>query len=522
MCAIAKRLALAAFLACAASMAQAQTLKMMKSLDAPHFDAHRTTWAPTADVTNMILDTLVALDWDGRTVIPYLATSWTISEDGKTYTFKLRDDVQFCSGKKFTSADVVYSFKRLLDPATKAPLKWRAGNVKELRAPDPFTVEYELNEPYSDLMLNFASFSMAIHNKDSVEKHGKDYGTQAIDGTGPWCFESWKPRTETVLRRHDAYKWGPSMYKNKGPVKFEKLVITIVPEDSSRVAAMLSGNFDITHNMPLQFMDQIRRAPMLVVQEAKPMHLLNYFGFKTNRPLVADPRVREAMSIAINRGDIVKSIMQGNAEPAYTFVDPEALDFDKGGTPIKEDIGRAKKLLDEAGWKMGPDGFRYKDGVKLQPKVYFTAVSYGPRVSEAIQGYMRQIGVDWNIIGFDSTIAPAKMAELDYELWTVTYSYLSAGDMMNYYFDSSNIPVPNRMFWNDPQTDEWLKLGRSALTETDRAKYYGLAQRRVMENHLWIPVMNVGLHMVTNKRLKGGRPHMIHQNVFYKGLDYSY
>src|SRR5918995_3988366 len=97
--AVAKRLALAAFLACAASAAQSQTLKMMKSLDAPHFDGHRTTWAPTADVTNMILDTLVALDWDGRTVIPYLATSWTISEDGKTYTFKLRDDVQFCSGK---------------------------------------------------------------------------------------------------------------------------------------------------------------------------------------------------------------------------------------------------------------------------------------------------------------------------------------------------------------------------------------------------------------------------------------
>jgi peptide/nickel transport system substrate-binding protein len=200
---IAKGLA-AAILVCAASTAHAQTLKVMKSLDAPHFDGHRTTWAPTADITNMILDTLVALDWDGRSVIPYLAKSWTISEDGKTYTFKLRDDVQFCSGKKFTSADVVYSFKRLLDPATKAPLKWRAGNVKELRAPDPTTVEYELNEPYSDLMLNFASFSMAIHNQESVEKLGKDYGVQGIDGTGPWCFESWKPRTETVLKRHDA------------------------------------------------------------------------------------------------------------------------------------------------------------------------------------------------------------------------------------------------------------------------------------------------------------------------------
>jgi len=167
-------------LACVASTAPAQTLKVMKSLDAPHFDAHRTTWAPAADIDNMILDTLVALDWDGRTVIPYLAKSWTISEDGKTYTFKLRDDVTFCSGKKFTSADVVYSFRRLLDPATKAPLKWRAGNVKDLRTPDPYTVEYELNEPYSDLMLNLATFTMAVHNKESIEKHGKDYGTQCV------------------------------------------------------------------------------------------------------------------------------------------------------------------------------------------------------------------------------------------------------------------------------------------------------------------------------------------------------
>ena len=169
----------------AAPMAEAQTLRMMKSLDAPHYDGQRTTWSPTSDIVNMFQDTLVAMDWDGKTAIPYLAKSWTVSPDGKLYTFKLRDDVSFCSGKKFTSADVVYSFKRLLDPATKAPLKWRAGNVKDLRAPDPYTVEYELNEPYSDLMLNFASFSMAIHNQESVEKHGKDYGTQAIDGTGP-------------------------------------------------------------------------------------------------------------------------------------------------------------------------------------------------------------------------------------------------------------------------------------------------------------------------------------------------
>ncbi len=507
----------------AASAAEAQTLRMMKSLDAPHYDGQRTTWSPTSDIVNMFQDTLVAMDWDGKTVIPYLAKSWTMSPDGKLYTFKLRDDVQFCSGKKFTAADVVYSFKRLTSPELKAPLAWRAGNLKEIRATDPYTVEYELNEPFSDLLLNLTMFTTAIHNKESVESLGKDYGTKAADGTGPWCFESWSPRTEIVLKRHDAYKWGPSMYQNKGPVKFEKLSIKIVPEDASRVAAMMGGQFDVTHQIPLQFIQQVKASPNLNVQEAKPNFQLMYYGYKANRPMVSDKRVREAMNIAINRADIVKGIMLGNADPAYTFIDPKALDFaDSTKNIIKEDIERAKKLLDEAGWKVGADGIREKDGVKLAPKVYFTQVAYFGRVSEAIQGYMRKIGIDWKVQGFDSTIAFSKMSEQDYELWTVTFPYMSAGDLLNFYFDSKNIPAPNRMNWKDAETDEYLKKGRAALSEADRAKYYALAQQRVTEEHLWMPVMNIAMYTTSLKKLKGVRPHMLYQNTFYKGLDYSF
>src|SRR5258708_22739888 len=119
--------------AAVSSVAEAQTLRMMKSLDAPHYDAQRTTWSPTSDIVNMIQDTLVALDWDGKTAIPYLAKSWTVSPDGKLYTFKLRDDVTFCSGKKFTADDVVYSFKRLKEPENRAPYACRSGNITEVR-----------------------------------------------------------------------------------------------------------------------------------------------------------------------------------------------------------------------------------------------------------------------------------------------------------------------------------------------------------------------------------------------------
>ncbi|HET9582584.1 MAG TPA: ABC transporter substrate-binding protein, partial [Bradyrhizobium sp.] len=392
----------------------------------------------------------------------------------------------------------------------------------DIRATDKYTVEYELAEPFSDLLLNLTMFTTAIHNKESVEALGKDYGTKAADGTGPWCFESWQPRTEIVLKRHDAYRWGPSMYQNKGPVKFEKLSIKIVPEDASRVAAMLGGQFDVTHQIPLQFISQVKASPNLTVQEATPNFQLMYYGYKTTRPMVADKRVREAMSIAINRAEIAKGILLGNADPAFTVVDPDALDFDPGSKGVvKEDLERAKTLLDEAGWKLGSDGVREKDGIKLQPKVYFTQAGNTPRVAEAIQGYLRRIGVQWQLQPWDSTIAPAKMAEQDYEIWSVTVPYLSAGDLMNIYFDSRNIPTPNRMNWKDPETDDWLKQGRSALTEADRAKYYALVQQKVTREHLWIPVLNINMHQVANKKITDAKPHMIYQNTFYKGLDVS-
>src|SRR5262249_34642064 len=197
---------------------------------------------------------------------------------------------------------------------------------KELRAPDPYTVEYELAEPFSELLLQLTMFTNVIHNKESVEALGKDYGIKGADGTGPWCFVSWQPRTEIALRRHDAYRWGPSMYQNKGPVKFEKLSIKIVPEDSARVAAMMSGAFDYTHLFPQQFTAQAKAAPMLVVQDAKPNFALLYYGYKITRPIVADRRVRQAMSIAINRAEIAKGVLLGNADPAFTIVDKDALD----------------------------------------------------------------------------------------------------------------------------------------------------------------------------------------------------
>ena len=143
----------------------------MKSLDAPHYDGQRTTWSPTSDIVNMFQDTLVAMDWDGKTAIP-ISPSRGRSARTASSTPSSCDDVSFCSGKKFTADVIVYSFKDRR--RSRRPLAWRAGNLKDIRAVDPYTVEStSCNEPFSDLLLNLTMFTTAIHNKESVEALGR-------------------------------------------------------------------------------------------------------------------------------------------------------------------------------------------------------------------------------------------------------------------------------------------------------------------------------------------------------------
>ena len=113
------------------------------------------------------------------------------------------------------------------------------------------------------------------------------------------------------------------------------------------------------------------------------------------------------------------------------------------------------------------------------------------------------------------------MGEQDYEIWSVTVPYISAGDLLALYFDSRNIPTPNRMNWKDEQTDKWLAAGKAALTGQDKARAFGMVEERVTQQHLMMPVANITLYTVTNKRVKNARGHPQYAIGFYKGLDFT-
>lgn len=501
--------------------ASAQTLTLLRNIDAPHYDPARTSAGATTEISFLTGDTLVGLDYDLKTITPLLADSWTVSPDGKLYTFKLRQDVTFCSGKKMTAADIVYSFNRVLDPATKAPFKWRMGPVKEVRAPDAYTVEYELTAPFSDLLLQLTNFQATIINKENVEALGKDFGVKGIDGTGPFCFQSWEPRNQIVATRHDAYKWGPPLYKNRGPAKYARLVWKIVPEEASRLAAMASGQADMTYSMPDQYLPQLAKMPMLEVLRPEANLRLFYLGFKISRENLSDVRVRRALSMAIDRKQIVDSIYFGNGEPATSFIHPKTPGFDPKAVPefVRYDPVAAGKLLDEAGWVMGTDGFRHKDGKKLTLLLNGFAGGRSPKVAEAAQGFWRKIGVDLQLQMWDGTIVFSKLAQQDYDIWSIAFPYSSAADALRLYFHSGNIPSPNRMNWKDPETDRLLDLGGSALDPAQRFEALAQVQKLVQEQALWVPLVHEGLALVVNKRVKNMRAHHVYTSMVYKLLD---
>jgi peptide/nickel transport system substrate-binding protein len=397
------------------------------------------------------------------------------------------------------------------------------GKQKDVRAVDPYTVEYELEEPYSELLLQLTVGQGTILNKENVEALGKDFGVKGFDGTGPYCWSNWEPRSAMTVTRHNAYKWGPPFYQNRGPAKFEKMIFKVVPEEAARVAAIISGQVDASWQMPDQSFETLRRAPNLQVLKPAADLRLFYLGFKTTRENVSDVRVRKALSMAVDREQIVKAIYFGNGTAATGFIHPDALDYSASAPRVGEfDPVAAGKLLDEAGWTMGGDGFRARDGKKLTLQLYGFAAGRSPKVAEAVQGFWRKIGVDLQLQMWDGTIVFSKMNEQNYDIWSIAFPYASAGDALRLYFHSTNVPSPNRMNWKDPETDRELEAAMAALTPEDRAKHLAEAQRIVQENALWVPLVHEGLTLVGNKKIKNLKAHAVYTSIMYKALDWSF
>lgn len=495
-----------------------KTVTIVREIDTDRYDPHRSTARSNAEVMYMVGDTLVNLDFDMKTLVPGLAKSWTTSPDGLIYTFKLRDDVSFCSGKKMTAQDVVATYERWQAPETKGLVKWRMGDLDKVVAVDDYTVEYRLKKPFSELLYQMTQYFHTIINIDQVKQLGADYGVKPFDGTGPFCMQSWTPRDETVLLKNPNYKWGPAIYKNT-TAQVDRVVWKVVPEENTRVTALQSGQADVSQYVPYWALKDLMANKQLSVSKAENYFWTFFIGFKIDRELMTDLRVRKAINLAVDQKAITEAVTFGFAEPADTYLIPSVLDFNgKVDKAIYgESVSEANRLLDEAGWKRGGDGFRHKDGKKLAPVLYGIS-GFFKEVAEAVQGDLRKVGIDLQVQLFDATVAWGKLATQEFDAFGMSFPYVSAGDALNLYFRSTNTPTPNRMNWKDPETDRLLDEGSTALSADVRAAAYGKVQQKVHDAAVWIPLYHEPLHVVTGNKLKPIRAHGNYGCGLYKGL----
>lgn len=494
---------------------QPKSVLILRELETDRYDPQRTTARGAAEVLFMAGDTLMALDYDLKTPVPGLAKSYAVSPDGLTYTFKLREGVSFCSGKKLTAQDVANSYKRWLDPETKGLERWRAGPVDSITAPDPLTVVYKLKRPYGDLLRQMTQHGHTIVNTEQTAALGPDFGVKGFDGTGPFCFQSWTPRNEVVLTRHEGYDWGPSIYASPKP-KVDRIVWKIVPEETTRLTALQTGQAELTRYLPYYALSDLQKSKSLTLNKAPVYNWTFFVGFKVDKALVSDERVRQAFNLAIDRKTLTEVITFRHGKAATSMLATDTPT--PGSTPFQFDPKRAEKLLDEAGWIKGSDGIRVKNGVRLSP-LHYGISGYWKDIMEAVQGDLRRIGVDLRVQLFDSTVAWGKLATQEFDSFSMGYGYTSTGEGLSTYFISTSVPTPNRMNWKDAETDKWLGEGDAQLDPKKADAKFSQVLGKLSSSAVWIPLFHDTLHLAASNKLKPVRAHGIEGTGVYKGLD---
>jgi len=353
------------------------TLTYATGTDALTLDPQFVTDVPTSRVVMQIHETLVKYDLD-MNIVPCLAESWTTSADRLTWTFKLRREVRFHDRTPLNAEAVKYNFDRIVDPAIASPRKSTVVMVQDIKVLDEYTVAVTTKKPFAPLLAQLTSYNISIMSSAAAKKWEKKY-SQNPAGTGPFKLESWTPGERIVLARNENY-WGVKTY-------LDKVVIKVVPEDSTRVMLLLSGEADVVASVPPVLTERLK--------QSKDVKILRKVGFRTiyiglnNRiKPFTDVRVRRALSHAINPEAIVNGILNGMANIGGSFESPVIPGAIQGLKPYPYDPARAKKLLAEAGF---PNGF--------------TTAFYTPtgrylmdrQVAEAVQAQLKEVGVNAEI-----------------------------------------------------------------------------------------------------------------------------
>ncbi|NJD90821.1 MAG: peptide-binding protein, partial [Geobacter sp.] len=295
-----------------------------------------------------------------------LAERWEVSTDGLTITFHLRRGVKWHDGRAFTSRDVMYTYRTIIDPKTPTAYAEDFLQVKSAAAPDPYTFKVVYAKPFAPAL---ASWGLAILPAHLLE--GKDITKSELArkpvGTGPYRFAEWIAGQRLILEANSNYFEGRPF--------IEKRIFRIIPDTSTMYMELKAGGLDMMGLTPVQFKRQTNGADFLSMfnKYSYPVPSYTYLGYNLKNPLFVDKRVRQAITCAINKDELVSGVLFGLGQPGNTPFIPGTWAYNAALRPFQYDPQRAVALLAAAGWRdKNSDGFLVRDGKPFR----FTILAY--------------------------------------------------------------------------------------------------------------------------------------------------
>lgn len=437
-------------------------------------------------------------------ILPSLAESWDISEDGKTYTLHLRKGVLFHNGEELTADDVVYTYDRMLNPATKAlntdildfvegakaRLDGTAPTVSGLQAVDKYTVKIVLTQPYAAFIALLASPQASIYNRKFTEPLGDKYGLSpdTVNGTGPFILTDYTLNDSQRMEANEKYF--------KGRSKLDSVLIRVVPDAETMRMLFESDEIDVfdTDSAITQipyftksekWKDQIRKGPVAG---------LNYYHINQKIKPFDDVRVRKAFQMGINRQEILDKMFYGEGQLENGIL-PSGVACYTPATPIEYNPKKAKELLVEAG---------YPDGVDIAFSQVSSWSSKWVDLNQLVQAQLRESGFNTEIKVVDESayydMRKGGTINNYPQVWSADFN--DPDNFFYTFFSKSGTSV--RGFNNDDQeVFDGIEKARGMTNPDERCKLYEqLTERIVQTDAAWVPLFSLNHLFIVQPRVK--------------------
>jgi dipeptide transport system substrate-binding protein len=474
----------------AGGAAHADTLVVCSEASPDALNAALSDSNTSFDVTEQIADRLVEMEPGGSKVIPGLAESWAISEDGLHYTFKLRHGVKFQSSDKFkptrdmNADDVVFSFARMSDKANRYyqvsgstyPMydDFVAPALKSVTRIDDDTVEFDLKTPSASLLsaLTVQSFSIwPAEYAAAMDKAGTpEQFDQAPLGTGPFQLVQYQKDSLIRFRAFPDF-WGAKGGMPQRAAKVDQMVFSITKDPAVRFAKLKAGECQVARYPSPTDLPAMRATPGIVVPEA-PVAAESLLAFRVDKKPFDDRRVREALAISIDLNALLNAVFQGSGAPTASLVPLALWGHNATLKPRPYDPARAKALLAEAGY---PNGFSTDLWVIPVTRAY---MPNGQRTGELIQADWAKIGVKARIVTFEwgEFLRRRRAGEADVTMMGGTWDYPDPSELLVWNTCGAISGGNNVSHWCNKQFTDLVQKADIVTNQAERAKLYEQAQ----------------------------------------------